>query len=76
MTITVYTKTGCSWCADVINYLDENGILYEEKNVSENPDFMFELENKTGQTFAPTFEIDGKLYPNSDVEELKSILES
>jgi len=74
MNITIYTKTNCPWCIEVLNFLQENRAPFTEKNMVENPEFFNECLEKTGQIKAPTLEIDGKFYPDSDVEELKKIL--
>lgn len=74
MKILIYTKTSCPWCIAVTNFLNEKGINYEEKNVSENEDYMKELEDRTGQNYAPTLDIDGDIYPDSDVDELEEVL--
>ena len=44
MNIIVYTKTGCPWCIAVTDYLNENKIDFEEKNVSEDPALFKEME--------------------------------
>lgn len=74
MKIIVYIKTGCPWCVGVTEFLDEKGIEYEKRNVTENPDLFEEMQMKSGQTKAPTLEIDGVIYGDSDVEELKRVL--
>ena len=74
MNLTVYTKTKCPWCIEVVEFLNENNIQFEEKNVRENPDLMKELEELSGQTYAPTLGVDGKIYPDSDIDELKKVL--
>ena len=75
MNIIVYTKTGCPWCIAVTEFLNAKEISFEEKEVRENPDFMREMEELSGQTKAPTIVIDGKVYPDSDIDELKKALE-
>jgi glutaredoxin len=74
MSFIVYTKTGCPWCTDVTSFLHENNIPFEERNVFENPEYFTEMQQKSGQTKAPTFEIDGQVYGDSDVDELKKVL--
>ena len=75
MNIIIYTKTGCPWCVAATDYLKENNVEHEERNVTNDPALFKEMEDKSGQTKAPTFDINGKIYPDSDVEELKKILE-
>lgn len=74
MKLTVYIKTGCPWCIDVTNFLDAQHIPYEQKNVTENPTFFEEMQQKSGQTKAPTFDLDGVIYGDADVTLLKQLL--
>lgn len=74
MKIIVYIKTGCPWCIAVTDFLDEKGIAYEKQNVTEDQALFEEMQMKSGQMKAPTLEIDGVIYGDSDVDELKRIL--
>lgn len=73
MKTTVYTKTGCPWCKEMIDFLNKNGVKYEEKNVSTNPDFLEQLVNISGQEKAPTLNIDGKIVADAGVEDVKDL---
>lgn len=73
MKIIVYTKTNCPWCIGVIDFLNENNIDFEERNVTENEEYRKEMESKSGQTKAPTLDIDGEITPDSDKEEVERI---
>lgn len=73
--ILIYTKTGCPWCIAATDYLKEKNISHEEKNVTENPEYFKEMETLSGQTKSPTIVIDKKVYPDSDVDELRNVLE-
>jgi len=74
MSLVVYIKTGCPWCTDVTDFLHTNNIPFEERNVFEHPEYFTEMQQKSGQTKAPTFEIDGEVYGDSDVDEIKRVL--
>ena len=74
MKIIVYTKTNCGWCAEVLGLLLEYGIPFEERNVSENREFMMEMVEKSGQTFAPTFDIDGEVLADVGADEVEAYL--
>jgi len=73
MKTTVYTKTGCSWCKEMLDYLNKKGVKYEEKNVSENADFMEQLQNISSQDKTPTLNIDGKIVADAGVEDVKDL---
>jgi len=74
MKIIVYTKTNCGWCAEVLDLLLEYNIPFEERNVSENREFMMEMVEKSGQTFAPTFDIDGEVLADVGADEVEAYL--
>ncbi len=72
--IIVYTKTGCPWRKQVIDFLNRYDLPYEERNMTEHPEFEKECEEKTGQSKCPTFDIDGHLMPDSDADQLEAYL--
>lgn len=74
MSLIIYTKTGCPWCIDALNYLNENKISYEEREVRSNPEFMKELEEKSGQSKAPTLDLDGEILVDTDVQAIDLFL--
>lgn len=74
MKIVLYVKTGCPWCKGVIDLLKENNVPYEERNVTTNPTFYDEMVSKSGQTKAPTLDIDGEILADSDKEQVTAYL--
>jgi glutaredoxin len=72
----VYTKTGCPWCVEVTDFLNEKGVDFEEKNVTENENYFIEMQAKSGQTKAPVVDIDGKIIADTDKEEIERELQS
>ncbi len=74
MAILVYTKTGCPWSAQVMEYLRRNAIPFEERNMTEHPEFRKEAEEKTGQSKSPTLDINGTMLPNVGVKEVADAL--
>lgn len=74
MKITAYLKTYCPWCIELKKFFIENNISFEEKDVIMNKEFMNELIKISGQQKAPTLVIDGKVYPDVGVDEVKKIL--
>ena len=74
MNIIVYTKTGCPWCNGVIEYLDNAGVEYEEREVTANPQYMGEMKKKSGQEKAPTLDIDGHILADSDKDQVDAYL--
>lgn len=74
MKITLYTKLGCGWCAEVLDLFAEKNVIFEEKEVTENTAFYKELMEKSGQTKTPTLDIDGEIFADIDAEEATEIL--
>ena len=70
----IYVKTGCPWCIDSLAYLDKKGIGYEKIVVSGNKAAMQEMKDLSGQTKAPTMEMEGAVLADFGVEELKPFL--
>lgn len=73
--MTIYTKTGCPWCVDAINFLKQNRIAFEEVNVSSDKTAMKEMIELSGQSKAPTLEYNGAVLADFGVEELIPFLQ-
>jgi glutaredoxin len=74
MNIIVYTKRGCHWCKEVVNYLDEKKVQYENREVLSNELYYKELIEKSGQKKTPTLDIDGFILADSDKEQVEKYL--
>lgn len=74
MSLIVYTKVGCPWCDDALDFLKTNNVDFEEREVRSNPIFMKELEDKSGQTKAPTLDLDGVILADTDAEAIEVFL--
>jgi glutaredoxin 3 len=46
--VTIYTKTGCPYCAAAKKHYSDQGISYEEINVQEDPGEMEKVLEMTG----------------------------
>ena len=51
--ITVYTTEPCSFCARVKQLLAQRGVVYEEINLSKDPEGRAELVERTGMLSFP-----------------------
>lgn len=74
MSIIIYTKTGCPWCHAALEWLTSKGYEFEERNVTENPTYMEELETATGQNKCPTLNINDIWVPDAGVEDMAKTL--
>ena len=74
MNIIVYTKTGCPWAIEVMDFLKIHNLPFEERDIIKNPTYRKEVEEKTGQSKSPTLDIDGVIVPDAGVEEVAAAL--
>ncbi|MCG3110631.1 MAG: glutaredoxin [Candidatus Manganitrophus sp. SB1] len=75
MNIAIYKKTGCPWAAAVAAFLKAQDIPFEERDMTRNPDFKREIEEKSGQSKSPTLIIDGEILPDASVEQVFEVLQ-
>jgi len=57
MKITVYTITDCPFCKQEKDFLNAQGLQFEEKNVQENRDFLTEMLEKSDKFAGVPFTI-------------------
>ncbi len=74
MSLIIYTKQNCPWCVDAIDFLNTTGLEYEEREVRNNPQFMQEMIDKSGQTKAPTINLNGEILADTDATAIEIFL--
>jgi glutaredoxin 3 len=67
-------KAGCPFCAAAMDYLDQQGIVYEQIDVRGDEEGMRKLKELSGQTRTPTLVWDGKVLANFGTDELEKFL--
>jgi glutaredoxin len=72
--ITAYLKTHCGWSRGVRAVLDKYELPYVEKDIIQNPEFRFEMEQLSGQPLSPCVIVDGQMLPDISGEELEGYL--
>lgn len=72
---TLFTKTGCPYCARAREYLAAQRIQFIERNVSEDREAFALMKRLSRQDKAPTLVYEGDLLGDFDVEELVPFLE-
>ena len=72
--ITAYLKTQCGWSKGVRAILAKYDIPYTEKDIIQNPDHRFEMEQLSGQPLSPCVVVNGVMLPDLSGEELESYL--
>jgi glutaredoxin len=71
----LYTKQGCPWCAEAVQFLDEHGIGYRLKDVTGDPEAFADLQRNSGQTRAPTLDWNGRILADFGMEQLVPFLQ-
>lgn len=73
--VIVYSTGWCPWCERLKDWLRENKVEFEERDVEKNGEFAAEMLKKTdGDEGVPVTDIDGKIVRGFDVPELKKAL--
>ena len=70
----LYTKRGCPWCDEAVEFLDGHGVGYRLVDVSNDASAFAEMQRKSGQTKAPTLDWNGKILADFGNDELVPFL--
>lgn len=71
--VTVYTASWCPWCHKVMDFLKDNGVEFEAKDV-ENREYAQEAMEKSGQAGIPVTLVGEEVVVGFDVAKLKQLL--
>ena len=69
--IRLFIKPYCGWCDEAIDWLDERGIKYEVLDVTTDATARKEMFQLSGQTLAPTLDVDGEILADFGTDELE-----
>jgi glutaredoxin 3 len=69
--VRLFVKPFCPWCTEAIEWLDARGIAYEKLNVFTNGDARREMRELTGQSKAPSIDVDGHILADFGADELE-----
>lgn len=72
--VTVYSTPTCPYCKMAKAYFKDNGVEFEDVDVSSDQAKAEEMVEKSGQLGVPVIDIDGKIIVGFDRDELKSTL--
>jgi glutaredoxin 3 len=53
MTVTIYTKPYCPYCAAALELLDSKGVGYRELDISGKPELRAEMIKRSGRMTVP-----------------------
>ncbi|RBP47546.1 glutaredoxin [Roseimicrobium gellanilyticum] len=71
MNVRLFVKSGCPWCDEAMEWLDDHGIEYTTLNVSADQEAREEMRELTGQTKAPSIDVDGEILADFGADELE-----
>jgi len=71
MNIRLFIKPGCPWCDEAIDWLDGHDISYNTLDVVDDHEARREMRELTGQTKAPSIEVDGEVLADFGADELE-----
>ena len=70
--IRLFIKPFCGWCHEAKDWLDEQGVAYEELDVVSDRAAYQEMKEISGQTRAPVLEVDGEVLADFDTDQLEA----
>ena len=70
--VRLFIKPGCPWCDEAIEWLDARGVRYETLDVIRNATARHEMHELTGQTRAPSIDVDGNILADFGADELEA----
>lgn len=71
----VYSTETCPWCHVAKDFLKDNNIEFEAKDVAKDESARAELIEKTGQLGVPVLDIDGTVIVGFDKAAIKKALD-
>jgi monothiol glutaredoxin len=72
--ITAYLKTHCGWSRGVRAVFEKYELPYTEKDIIQNPNYRFEMEQLSGQPLSPCVIINGALLADISGEEVEAYM--
>lgn len=72
--VTIYTTPTCVYCKMTKAFFKENGVEYEEKDVSTDATARDEMIAKSNQMGVPVIDIDGQILVGFDKVGLSELL--
>ncbi len=71
MSVKVYSTPTCPYCTMAKNFLKQNGIRFEDIDVSKDKKAVTEMFNKSGQMGVPVLDINGVMIVGFDRDAIK-----
>lgn len=74
--VVIYTTSWCGWCKKTRDWLDTNGVDYENRDVEANDAWAREMHDLTGSGGVPVIVIDGEVIKGFDQRQMEKLLRS
>jgi glutaredoxin len=72
--ITAYLKTHCGWSRGVRAVFEKYDLPYTEKDIIQNPNHRFEMEQLSGQPLSPCVILNGIMLADISGEEVEAYM--
>ena len=72
--VTVYSSPTCGFCHMAMDYLEQKGIAYTEKDISVDNDALQFVLDKVGQAVTPIITIDDTIIVGFDRPKINEVL--
>ncbi|MFA5147442.1 MAG: glutaredoxin domain-containing protein [Candidatus Omnitrophota bacterium] len=72
--VTVYSTSTCPFCIRAKQFLKDNNVVFEDIDVSEDPEKAQEMMRRSGQMGVPVIDIEGDIIVGFDKERIKEAL--
>ena len=72
--ITAYLKTHCGWSRGVRAVFEKYELPFTEKDIIQNPNYRFEMEQLSGQPLSPCVVINGTMLADISGEEVEAYM--
>jgi monothiol glutaredoxin len=72
--ITAYLKTHCGWSRGVRAVFEKYELPYTEKDIIQNSNYRFEMEQLSGQPLSPCVVINGAMLADISGEEVEAYM--
>ncbi len=74
MSVIIYSAVWCPWCHKTKEFLKENNIEFEERDIERSDGAAEEVVKKSGQRGIPVTDVDGTIIVGFDKPALKKAL--
>jgi glutaredoxin 3 len=70
--VRLFIKPGCPWCDEALEWLEARRIAHETLDVTSDREARAEMLELTGQTKAPSIDVDGEILADFGADELET----